>query len=409
VRAYRIIAAVAGAVLALAAGAGWLTLRVPKPDRPFLPFAADKACAVSIIDDTDFFQLHTTLPVYRLIDSLGIRLTKTIWVFDGGRPERAGLSLADLRYRRWVIDEQRKGHEITLHSASSGDDVRARTLAAYDTMHVLFGEPRLEVFHSDNKEALYWGRKRVPGPVLRRLYDLRQAHRFEGDEPDSPYYWLDRSRDLVRYVRTYTFNDIDTWAVNPTMPYVDPSKPDAPLWFASSNGRMGGEFVRLFRRENVARLKRDRGVSVVYTHFGAAFAIPTRDADWRVRDDVEEALVRCASDPAVAFVPAGELLDRLLLIHVVERQLRGGTRSISLPSGLRGAFSHVSVDPVHTRHGYRDPAATERMSLEAWIARSRISVVWEEMSLFDVAPRIPPTELWRVAGKWLLTQLVSPT
>ena len=39
---------------------------------------------------------------------------------------------------------------------------------------------------------------------------------FEGADPESPYYWVDVSRWLVRYVRGYTTNSLNTLAVNPS-------------------------------------------------------------------------------------------------------------------------------------------------------------------------------------------------
>src|SRR3990172_4408920 len=101
--------------------------RAPRIKRDFLPYPPEKQCAIAFIDDTDFFQFQTTTPVYDLIDSLGLHVTKTVWVMDapGRAPERVGLSLANAAYRDWVLRARAKGHEITLHSATSGDDRRA--------------------------------------------------------------------------------------------------------------------------------------------------------------------------------------------------------------------------------------------------------------------------------------------
>lgn len=324
---------------------GAFVLHVPDPSRAFLPFGVSAECAIVITDDTDGFQFETTDPVYDLLDSLGVCVTKTIWVFDPPNrdPERYGLSWANATYRRWVHEKIERGHEITLHSATSGHDPRAVTLAAYDTLHALLGDyPRLEIFHTNNREALYWGAKRIPNPVLSRLYALRSDAHFEGDEPESEYYWLDVARDRVRYLRTYTSNDTDTWAINPSMPYEDERTPGAPLWFASSNGRTGEEFVTLLSAENVEALKRANGVSVVYTHFAADFTRPGPDRR-RVRGDVRETLTRCATDPTVAFVPAGDMLDRMRLAQLVKRGLAAGERTIRVPAVLEGQEMHVSV------------------------------------------------------------------
>ena len=49
-----------------------------------------------------------------LLDSLGLRVTKTVWVFDGTSwedPERRGLSLENPRYREWVLSEVAGAHD----------------------------------------------------------------------------------------------------------------------------------------------------------------------------------------------------------------------------------------------------------------------------------------------------------
>lgn len=67
------------ALLAAAAGAGiFVYYRVPHPGRTFLPFPADIECAISITGDTDGFPFTTTRPIYDLLVSLGLRITRTI-------------------------------------------------------------------------------------------------------------------------------------------------------------------------------------------------------------------------------------------------------------------------------------------------------------------------------------------
>ncbi|MFN8548522.1 MAG: hypothetical protein U0527_11335 [Candidatus Eisenbacteria bacterium] len=409
------LGAAAGAALLLLVLALGLLIRVPKPTRPFLPFPPGKDCAIAITDDTDFFQFPTTLPVYDLLDSLGIRLTKTVWVFDheGSDPARVGLSLRNPAYRRWVLAERDKGHEITMHSATSGDDPRDLTLAAFDTIRALTGDyPRLEIFHSGNKEALYWGGKRIPNRFLRRLYDLKMRQTFQGDEPSSPLYWLDVSRDRVRYLRTFTFNDMDTWAVNPTMPYLDPATPGAPLWFASSNARWGEKFSRLFRPSNVEQLKRGHGVSVIYTHFGLWFTKQDATGRARLRDDVREALLRTGSDHAIEWVPAGELLDRMRVAQWVEQAVLQGSRTVALPLDAEHLLRRMSVEPSAIPGRWKVPAAARegaRIDLATWLNRASIRPELVARSYLDGAAQIPALERWRLTWKWLVTQLVSPT
>lgn len=386
-------------------GVTWALIRTPSPDRTILPFPVSKSCALSITDDTDFFQFRTTKPVYDLLNRFGARVTKTVWVFDdpGSSPEKEGLSLVNETYREWVEEQHRRGHEITLHTAGPGDDTRAQTLAAYDSLRSLLGGayPRLDIFHSDNLEAFYWGADRLPSPLLRWLYAGRRQRRFEGSDPESPYYWVDVSRQRIRYVRTYTFNDIDTWAVNPSMPYEDPATPGAPLWFASSNGRWGDDFVRLVRPENIGALKRAHGVSVIYVHLATGFDTPEAMA----------AMARCAGDPEIEFVPAGEVLDRLRLIQLVRARIEAGDTRWSLPLVLQPELANISVRPRELAGAFRMEEADcpERMGLQEWLGKVDVELEWVDGSVFPGAERISGREKWRLVARWLWTQMSSPT
>lgn len=406
---------------------GVVYYHVPARPRVFFPFAPDRECAVAITDDTDFFQLETTRPVYALLDSLGLRVTKTIWVYDspGRSPRAGGLSLADRSYRSWILGEISRGHEITLHSPSSGDDTRERILAAYDTLAQMLGHnPRLDIFHSTNKEAFYWGAARFPSPILRAVYRRISPSRFAGDDPSSPYYWSDIARNLVRYIRTYTFNDVNTLRINPSMPYLDSRTPDAPFWFASSNGRTDMEFARLFSPERVTRLKAQQGACIVYTHFGASFSRPGRwpGSGRVVSPEVGAILRRMGEDSGVEFVPAGELLDRLRVVQVLEDALRVGRNVVSIPdelvyamggisvvadaSGLGSATSPSAQRAANPRRGdLREPA---RLPLATWMESRRIR--WERGGdVFDNPRMIGVVERWRLVLRWMFTQIESPT
>jgi hypothetical protein len=421
----RALAWVLAGVVVLIGFAAWL-VAVPPRRSAFYPFASGRECAVAITDDTDGFQFATVAPVYALLDSLGLRVTKTVWAFDheSRDPASVGLSLDDPDYREWVAREAARGHEIALHSPSCGDDSRAAILAAHRRLANALGVvPRIETFHSYNREALYWGRDRIPNPVVRTIYGLAYgSFTFEGHVPGSEFCWLDEARGLVRYVRTYTTNDVNTLALNPSMPYDDELTPLAPLWFASSNGRYGDRFVALLSEENIERLKAERGATIVYTHFASGF---TEDGGGRpsVRPDVREVLVRCARDTAVEFVPAGELLDRLRVIQIVEDALaeraghgaeeEGAGRSvrIEVPRELLPVLGDISVDPGHLPPRLRGVGAPDsgREALLPWMARARVVTDISAASVFDGARRIGWRERWRLALRWMATQIRSDT
>ena len=406
-------------ILAVAAMAACLGLvvyyHVPLPARHLFPFPADKQCAISITDDTDGFRLATTRPVYDLLDSLGLRITRTTWIYDapGHPPAQAGLSLANIAYRNWLLGEITRGHEITLHSPSAGDDTRERILAAHDTLRHLVGHPAsLEIFHSDNKEALYWGADRLPNPILRAVYRRIRHARFEGAKPGSPYYWSDISRSLVRYVRGYTFNEVNTLRLNPDMPYMDSRTPGAPLWFANSNGRTPRAMLRLLSPENVAKLKKQRGACIIYTHLADGFSDQLPGGGGVVAPQIRALFRRVGTDPGVEFVPAGELLDRLRVIQLLEDAQQSNRRAVSIPSELMHAIDGISAAGDLAKPGTPGEGGKGRTpgreSLRAWLEAHQIRC---EVGgdVFAEPREIGSEERWRLTLRWVITQFVSPT
>ncbi len=423
------VAAVICAVLVAVAAALLFIWWAPAEERVFLPFAPSRSCVIAVTDDTDFFQFDTTDPVYALIDSLGLRVTKTVWAFDHPEhpPRRAGLTLDDPAYREWVAGEAAHGHEIALHSATAGHDERATTIAAFDTLESLTGTPaRIVVFHSTNREAFYWGDRRLPSPLLRWVYARRTGGSdFEGDEPSSPFYWVDVSRDLVTYVRGYTTDEINTLAVDPSMPYEDPWTPDAPLWCASSNGRLAGEFERLLAANNVERLKRQQGVSLVYTHFARGFTEPSEHGNSRVTRAAREAFVRCGADSEVEFAPAGEVLDRLRAVQYLEDALRAakgrqGRATVQMPPRLIGVLDDISVVPSRlpasfgpasgaSHQGAASASTDARVALREWLRDVGWDVKAGDMTVFDDTRKLGLRERYRMVLRWLWMSFASPS
>ena len=77
----------------------------------------------------------------------------------------------------------------------------------------------------------------------------------------------------IKYVRNYTFHNINTLQMNPAMPYHDFNKPYVNLWFSSSDGHDVNTFNNLLKEENLDRLEQEHGVCIIYTHFSNGFVI----------------------------------------------------------------------------------------------------------------------------------------
>jgi hypothetical protein len=127
-----------------------------------------------------------------------------------------------------------------------------------------------------------------------------------GHDPASEYFWGDLAKKHIRYVRQFTFQDINLLDVNPSLPYRRADTPYVNYWFQTSNGGNRDAFVKLLSSENLDRLARDHGVCLVYAHLGAG----SFSANGRVNSQFEERIKDLASRNGW-FVPASEILDYL--------------------------------------------------------------------------------------------------
>lgn len=275
-------------------------------------FPGGKRFAFTIMDDTDVATVENVQPVYRLLERLGMRTTKTVWA--AGCPEGSpdfgtSQTLDDPEYCAFVQDLQRRGFEIGFHGATMETSTRARTIAALERFRSTFGDyPRVHANHSYNRDNLYWGSARVDLPELRlawRLLDPKPADHYRGHCGDSPYWWGDLCARHVTYVRNLTFNTLNVAAINPSMPYHDPTRPLVRWWFSAADAEDADEFSDLLTPDEQERLERDAGVCIVATHLGKGFA-----TEGRVHALVEQRLTELARRDGW-FPTVSELLDWL--------------------------------------------------------------------------------------------------
>jgi hypothetical protein len=264
-----------------------------------------KRFAFTIVDDTDFSTVSNTAPVYEFLRDCGIRPTKTVWPL---RPEGKGLTggstLEDADYRVWIEGLQLSGAEIALHGVADGTSERNRVLRGLEHFRSVLGrEPTIHTNHVGQGEAIYWGSARLDGPLkwfYQRYRALRVTREYDGASLASPRFWGDLCRTRIRYVRNFVFNDINTLAADPLMPYHDPQRPYVQWWFSASNGATPAEVCALLSEANQDRLIEEGGACVMYTHLGNGFhPLP---ADFR-------RLMARLSKADGWFVPATELLD----------------------------------------------------------------------------------------------------
>jgi len=282
----------------------------PAREGPGITWPDGKAFAFAVFDDTDLARLATVRPVYDFLESLGMRTTKSVWM-DRGRGESplAGDTAADPDYVAWTLELQRKGFEIASHGASHVTSTREETRRALDRFREIYGhDPMTHANHSQSAEAIYWGPERITG-VHRAIYNFgthfRKRGYFRGHIPDDPLFWGDLCRERIRYVRNFTFADIDTLAKCPQMPYHDPARPYVQQWFAASEGSSVMEFNERLDDAAVDRLAASGSACIMYTHFAVGFY-----RDGELDRTFKDRMTRLSRRNGW-FVPVAELLDHI--------------------------------------------------------------------------------------------------
>jgi hypothetical protein len=275
-----------------------------------LSYPGQKEFAFTILDDTDDSTVENVRPIYDLLHELGMRTTKTVWPVacpEGGGWYSSGETLADEKYRQFAHRLAQGGFELTWHCATMSSSTRERTEHALEVFRREFGfYPSLHVNHGQNRENIYWGPKRYQNIVIKAAHRLRARHRdpdFVGEVEGSPYFWGDLCRRHFRYVRGFTFHEINTLRADPGLVYRLRSTPYVNCWFSTSEAADVNEFTRLVTRRAIDRLRAMRGLCILSTHLGKGFV-----REGRVEPKVEDALRYAASLPGW-FVPVSEILD----------------------------------------------------------------------------------------------------
>ena len=268
--------------------------------------------AFTIMDDTDVATVANVRPVYRLLESLGMRTTKTVWPLacpEGSRNFSSSETLEDDGYREFVVDLQARGFEIASHGATMESSERSRTIEGLERFRAVFGGyPRVHANHAYNRENLYWGRDRVDEPILRAAYGRLNGQpdgHYLGHEEGSPFWWGDWCREQVTYVRNLTFADVDLARINPSMPYHDSTRPLVRYWFSAADAEDEIEFRALLTPKRVDRLAQRGGFCILATHLGKGFV-----RDGQVDPDARRILEHIASLDGW-FPTVAELLDWL--------------------------------------------------------------------------------------------------
>jgi hypothetical protein len=274
-------------------------------------FPENKRFAFSIFDDTDLSTTGNVGPVYQLLAELGMRTTKSVWPLASVRDGwHGGSSLQETEYLEFVLALKELGFEIALHNVRNHDSTRELIASGLERFRELIGHyPRSHANHSRNRDNIYWGASRFNslGFLYRTLLGSRYV--FEGEYPETRYFWGDFCRDKVDYVRNFVFQQINLDLVNPTLPYHDPTRPFVKYWFSACEGADVNSFCDMICEANQDRLEAEGGVCIMYTHFACGF-VNAGTVDLRAQQQL-----RALSRRNGWFVPVSVLLDHLRNEH----------------------------------------------------------------------------------------------
>jgi hypothetical protein len=132
-------------------------------------------------------------------------------------------------------------------------------------------------------------------------------------------------------VRGDVFNTINTLKADPYMPYHDPARPFVRAWFSASNGARIHSFTSMLCKENQEQLERERGLCILYTHFGTPGFVE-RGGNGMVDQEVAR-LLTMLSRRNGWFAPVSEILDFLgggdpQALRTSDRMVRSARRLI---------------------------------------------------------------------------------
>lgn len=283
--------------------------------------------AFTITDDPDGAKLEKIKPVYDLLQQLGFKTTIACWVSKPKDLEKMPDSdeqmksdvVENEKYLEFLKKYKDMGFEIALHTVTAGHDKREDTIKGYEKFKEIFGDyPKMNIMHSKNKENIYWGKNVFRNSLMKAASGLYDKTPFAGEDKDSPYFWGDICRGNTKYVRLWGTSDINTIKFNPSMPYHDELKPYVNYWFSFSDGYNVKYFNRLLSHENVNRLIKERGASIVYAHFAAGFCKKQPDGKYLLNETTKNELTNLSRQKEGWFVPASTMLDRLLVIKNID-------------------------------------------------------------------------------------------
>jgi hypothetical protein len=290
--------------------------------------------AFTVFDDPDSQPLSVSREVYALLEDLGLRTTKAVWMIEPPQRNSPGETCESPAFLEFTQALRHKGFEIAYHNGAPGTLQRHDVIRSLNLFRSVFGSDPVSMANHYNEDAMYWGAARLTG-AARALYTAvsRGPTKFFGHVEGHSCFWGDICRERIRYCRNFVFRTLNTLRACPYMPYTDPDRPYVRAWFASAEGANCRSYLRQFCEREQDRLEEEHGACILYTHFGHGFV-----DNGKLEPEFTRLMTRIATKNGW-FVPVATLLDYLgdqRSVHV----LTGSERRRLEWSWLSGKLVH---------------------------------------------------------------------
>ena len=268
-----------------------------------------------VTDDTDAATYLQVKAVYDHLLSINFVTTKTVWPFPPSEPSGVpalpssileGITLQDQEYLRYCKMLHDNGFEISLHGASSGNNVSDSTRKAFDVLDTEIGRSDTFICHAKNADNIYWNYRVTAMFPFRQLLKLLSSHECYGEDVASPYYWGDVCKERINQIRLFRTRALNTLKKNPHMPYYCPGKPLVNGWFSATKR----SFHDCTSAEAQQRLIAENGLTVLYQYM---HRYATKDG--RLDENFRRNAESLAANPAIKIDTTSNTMQRLRLVQ----------------------------------------------------------------------------------------------
>lgn len=256
--------------------------------------------------------------------SKSIVTSKAVWAFKPTEkcgipaiPDSTlrGVTLENEDYLNYCKELNKEGFEICLHGASAGNNLRQKTIDAFDFLNKHFIPSDTFICHSKNADNMYWENKTTSIFPFHLLLKSYSKHSCSGEIPTSKYFWGDICTSNINQIRLFKIRSMNTLKRNPSMPYYDIHKPMVNGWFSATKRSIAD----CTTNEALVQLKKENGLTVLYQYLFRY----SQPESLKLNNHFKIAISRLASEPKILVATVSFMMRRLRNIGGVFVAYRG--------------------------------------------------------------------------------------